>query len=275
MIPTLSQVCSLSSPFEDDIIDYAAGKCQSIEIWLTKLETYLQSRSLDDARRLFEENGVTVPAASFQGGLLTSQGEKRRQSWELFRRRLETCRKLDINTIVVAGDIAAPLEQSDLDRAIASMTELAQVAGAAGMQAAFEFQGSAAFANNLRTAASLVADVGSPHLGLCLDVFQMEIGPSKWADLQLLSAQNLFHVQVSDLADVPREFAADGDRILPGDGNVPIDAVIRRLDEIDYRGAISVELLNPQIWRVPARQFGEIGTTAIRRYIRQAIGETS
>ena len=31
MIPTLSQVCSLTSRFDADIEDYAAGKCESVE----------------------------------------------------------------------------------------------------------------------------------------------------------------------------------------------------------------------------------------------------
>ncbi len=267
MIPTLSQVCSLSSPFETDIADYAAGKCFSIEIWLTKLETYLKDHSADDVKRLFDKHGITAPVASCQGGLLTTQGEKRRESWELFRRRLDLCRQLGIGTIVVAGDIQAPLLQTDLDRAIASMTEIATAAGSAGMRAAFEFQGSAVFANNLQTAASLVGEIASPHLGICLDLFHFAVGPSKWTDLGYVTAENLFHVQVCDLADVARELATDSDRILPGEGELPAKELVQHLSEIGYQGAVSIELLNPQIWQVPPLQFGEIATTALRRLL--------
>ncbi len=45
MIPALSQVCSLPALFEKDIEDYAAGQCRAIEIWLTKLETFLQTHT--------------------------------------------------------------------------------------------------------------------------------------------------------------------------------------------------------------------------------------
>ena len=72
MKPALSQVCSLNSPFEKDIEDYAAGQCEAIEVWFTKLETYLETKSLDDARALLAKHRVTLPVASFQGGLLTS-----------------------------------------------------------------------------------------------------------------------------------------------------------------------------------------------------------
>jgi 4-hydroxyphenylpyruvate dioxygenase len=270
MIPTLSQVCSLSSPFETDIADYAAGKCHSIELWLTKLETYLRDHSLEEVKGLFDAHGVTASVASFQAGLFTSQGEQRQASWDLFRQRLETCRQLGVSTIVVIGDIQAPLAQSDLDRAVASFQELANVAGNAGVRAAFEFQGAAAFANNLQTAASLVNDVASPHLGLCLDLFQFAIGPSKWSDLEYLTLTNLLHVQLCDLADVARELAADADRILPGEGELPVLELVRHLRELKYEGTVSIELLNPQIWRVPALQFGEIGMTSLRQVLGQS-----
>lgn len=270
MLPALSQVCSLNSPFEADVADYAAGQCRALEVWFTKLETYLERHSLDDARRLLAENEIAVPVAAGQGGLLTSQGESRQAAWELFARRLDLCKELSIGTIVVACDIAGPLAQPDLDRARLSLIQAAQAAGLRGLRIALEFQAKAAFGNNLQTAAALVAEVASPHLGLCFDAFHYYVGPSKFEDLGYLTKANLFHVQLCDLADVPREFAADSDRILPGEGDMLLGPIIDRFRDIGYEGHISLELLNPQIWQVPARQFGEIGLTALRKILGQA-----
>ena len=41
-----------------------------------------------------------------------------------------------------------------------------------------------------------------------------------------------------------------------------IEPLVARLREIDYAGAVSIELMNPQLWEVPPRQFGEIAMTA-------------
>ena len=270
MIPTLSQVCSLPSPLEKDVEDYAAGQCRSLELWLTKVEQYLARQSMDDLRRLFDSHEMRAPVASFQGGLLTSQGPARQAAWELFERRLTLCRELGVETLVVAADIAGPLDQQTLDRTQVSLVQVAQAAGKAGRRVALEFQAGAAFGNNLQTAAALVAEVGSPHLGLCLDVFHFYCGPSKGEDLGYLTRDNLFHVQLSDLADVPRELATDGDRILPGDGDLPLTMIVERLREIGYAGPVSVELMNPHLWQVPARQFGEIALTALRRLLGMA-----
>ena len=117
MRPALSQVCSLHSSFETDLADYAAGQCDAIDIWLTKLETHVQTNSRDDTRRLLDETGIRAPVASYQAGLLTSQGEARQASWKLFTDRLDLCRALTIETLVLACDIAPPISSQDLERA--------------------------------------------------------------------------------------------------------------------------------------------------------------
>lgn len=270
MKPCLAQVSTLDASFADDVADYAAGKCSAIEIWLGKLDQYLQKHSVDDVRALLAEHNVTAPVASFQGGLLTSHGEARQVHWEAFERHLARCRELSIGTLVVAADINPPLTQQDLDRVQVSLTQAAQAAGRIGMRLALEFQARAAFINNLQTAAAIVAEVGSPHLGICLDAFHYYVGPSKSEDLGYLSPENLFHVQLCDLSGVAREFATDGERILPGDGDIPMAALLARLTEIEYHGHVSIELMNPQIWRIPPRQFGEIAMTALRKLLGQA-----
>jgi sugar phosphate isomerase/epimerase len=270
MKPCLAQVCSLNSPFEMDIVDFAAGHCHAIEIWLGKLETYLDTHSTDDVRRLLDENEITAATASYQGGLLTSQGPQRDESWKHFRHRLALAAELGIRTLVVASDIQAPLKQQDLDRASASLSEAAAVAERHQVRLALEFQATAAFGNNLQTAVAMVAQADSPWLGICLDVFHFYCGPSKLADLGLLTQQNLFHVQLCDLAGNMRELATDADRILPGDGDLPLEPIMDHLRQIQYDGYVSIEIMNPQIWQVPARQFGEIAITALRKLLGQA-----
>ena len=131
-------------------------------------------------------------------------------------------------------------------------------------------QARAALANNLQTAAVLLEEIGSPHLGICLDAFHFSVGASKTEDLGYLTPGNLFHVQLSDLSGLVRELAADGDRILPGDGDLALDGLVAFLRRIGYSGPVSVELMNPQLWPVPARQFAEIAMTALRKLLGQA-----
>ena len=172
--------------------------------------------------------------------------------------------------LVVAGDAFGPLTPQDLGRLSASLAEAARMAADAGIRLALEFDARASFPNNLQSAVAVVEDVGSPALGVCLDWFQYTVGPSKPLDLGLLSPETLAHVQLCDIADVPREMATDADRILPGEGSSPPDDLLRRLREIGYSGSIAIELHNPALWRVSPRQFGEIAITALRKLLGQA-----
>jgi 2-keto-myo-inositol isomerase len=270
MKPALSTVCSLDSGLETILEEYAAGHCTAIDLWLGHAETYLENHGIGDLKDLLSTHGIEAVAASFQGGLLTSQGDARRAHWTHFESRLGLLQELAIPVLVVAGDAFGPLAPQDLSRLSTSLAEAASRAADAGVRLALEFDARASFPNNLQSAVALVEDVGHANLGICLDWFHFSAGPSKPLDLFLLSRETLAHVQLSDTADVPREMATDADRILPGEGSSPPDELVRRLGEIGYPGAVSVELHNPRLWRVPPRQFGEIAITSLRTLLGQA-----
>ena len=257
----------MNSPLQQDVEDYAAGKCDSLELWLTKVEAYLETESAPALQRLLQEHGMDATVASLHGGLLTSQGDARRAAWELFSDRLQICQRLGVETLVVACDVPHPLTATDLERVRHSLLEAAQLAGPLGVRVAVEPQAGAAIGNNLQTAVALVEEVGSPHLGICLDSFHYYVGPSKEADLSCLTTENLFHVQFADIGDQARELASDRDRILPGDGIIDWQPILRRLADMEYGGCVSIELMNPQIAQIPALQFGEIALTALRKLL--------
>ena len=267
MKPAISQVCSLSSAFAKDIEDYASAGFQHVELWLTKLEEYLSHHTIDDATQLFQSHNLAPVAASYQGGLLTSQGEARTEAWTLFVKRLVLCRDLDIDVMVVACDPAPPLKDIDIRRLQMSLREMASLAQEHQVRLALEFQAHAALGNNLQTLVALVDEVSHPHLGICLDAFHFYVGPSKTEDLAYLNLDNLAHVQLCDLADKPRELAADGDRIIPGDGDLPLPTIVEHLKHIRYDGSISLELMNPQIWQIPPLQVADIGLQALQRLL--------
>jgi 4-hydroxyphenylpyruvate dioxygenase len=270
MRPAIATVCSLEAPLGTILEDYAAGRCDAVDLWLGHADAFLAQGDVAALREAFARHGIAPVAASFQGGLLTSQGEARREHWSHFGRRLALCRDLGIPVLVVAGDAFGPLGPQDLGRLSHGLAEAAGQAADAGVRLALEFDSRASFPNHLQSAVALVEDVGSPALGVCLDWFHWTVGPSKPQDLWLLSPETLAHVQLSDIADVPREMAADADRILPGEGSSPPDDLVRRLGEIGYAGAVAVELHNPALWRVPPRQFGEIAFTCLRKLLGQA-----
>src|SRR5262245_40141307 len=180
MRPAISQVCSLSSSFEDDIVGYADAAGSAIELWLTKLEDYLESHTPAEVRTRAGNRGLSFAAASYQGGLLLSQGEARKAAWSQFDRRLELCAPLAVHTLVVTADFLAPFSQTDVERAQVSLAQAGEAAAKRSVRLALEFHARDTFLNNLETAVMFVGSVKNSAVGICLDLFHYYTGPSKF-----------------------------------------------------------------------------------------------
>jgi sugar phosphate isomerase/epimerase len=267
MKPCISEACTMPTSFADDVAAVVEGGCPAMEVWLTKLETHLESHTVDETRKLLDDREIKLAAASYQGGLLTSSSDKRKAHLDHYRRRLDLCQALGVSTMVVTGDFFERVDQAAVERAVAALGEAARWAQAFGVRLALEFQGRANFCSCLDTALGLVALCGEPNVGLCLDLFHYYTGPSKFDDLALLTKDNLFHVQVCDLAGVARELASDRDRILPGEGDFRLEPIVARLRQIHYEGFVSLELLNPTLWQVKPAHFAEMGMKSLDRLL--------
>lgn len=266
MEPALAQVCSLPYGFAEDIAAYAGAGFRHMEVWLTKLEDYLGERSAEELHQLLERHNLAIPVASFQGGLF-SVGSAQDEAWRLFRQRLNLCRQCRITTLVVAADVGGPMDLPSAQRVVDVLKQAADEAARAGVRLALEFRATSALLNNLQTTLATVAQIQNPYLGVCLDVIHFYTGPSKTEDLQYLTAEHLFHVQVADIADVPRELASDSHRILPGEGDICLAAVMQALRRIGYRGLVSLELMNPQLWHIEPHQLAQVAMASLRRLV--------
>jgi 2-keto-myo-inositol isomerase len=277
MKPCISQTTTLMNPFEADAAAYRGGGWTAVELWLTKLESFVQGRSVAEARSVLESHGVRPVAAAGQGGLLLSRGEERAVHWDHFRRRLALLGELGVPILIVAADPAHgwPVTAEDLSRAAASLGEAAAVAATFGIRLALEFQKSSALCACLETALVLVSQCGSQNAGVCLDAFHFHTGPSKLEDLDHVSSRDLAWVQLSDVSGTPRELAGDGDRILPGDGDFPLGPIVERLAKTGYDGYVSLELLNPHLWQVSADRVADLGYQALLRVLGPRILDPS
>ena len=262
---SISQAVTMPRSFDADIRAAAEAGCENIEVWLTKLEQHLEVANVEQTQALIADHHVNLVAASYQGGLLLSQGDQRKLHFDHFKRRLELCEQFRIPTLVLVADFAVKVEQTSLQRAVVSLTQVSQWAAGFNVRLALEFRGNDTFCNCLQTAIMLVEQTGESNLGVCLDAFHYYKGPSKPEDLQRLTNRNLAHVQLCDIAGIPRELMSDSDRILPGDGDFDLATIMAHLKRIDYTGAVSVELFNPVLWEMAPTQLIDMCLTAAKR----------
>src|SRR4051794_29458850 len=111
----VSEATTMPATFAEDVAACAGGGCPALEVWLTKLETHLETHSVAATQRLLEDTGVTLAAASYQGGLLLSQGVQRQAHFDDFRRRLALCQGFGIGTLLVVADFVRSVTPTDLE----------------------------------------------------------------------------------------------------------------------------------------------------------------
>lgn len=265
MLPCLAQLTTLPQSFVEDIELASELGCPALEVWLTKLEQHLEGHTLAEIRHLIDDRGVRLVASAGQGGLFSRDEVARRSHWELFRRRLELCQALNIPLMIVSLDPPAPWQRSDWPRFYEQLQRAADWADAFRVRLALEFQADSPFCNCLDTSLSVLASSPARNLGLCLDLFHFFKGPSKTEDLLRLSPGQLCHVQICDVAGLPRELWTDSDRILPGEGDIPLMPLVQHLRRLNYAGAISVEVTNPELWRGGPAQLMRLAWLALTR----------
>src|SRR5438270_9031682 len=176
MRPCISEATTMPGTFAEDVAAFAEAGFTGMEVWLTKLENHLAAHSASATRKLLEDRNMTLAAASYQGGLLLSQGEERKAHFDDFRRRLDLCQQLGIPTLLVVADFAERVDETALERAVVSLKQAAQWAAAFEVRLALEFHGHAAFCASLDTALALVARADESNVGVNLDVFHYYTG---------------------------------------------------------------------------------------------------
>ncbi len=140
MKPCISQATTLKNPFQADPAIFSRNGWTDVEIWLTKLETFLQDHTLTQARTTLESEGIRPVAAASQGGLLLSRGDGRETHWRHFANRLAILAELAVPVLIVTPDFVAQPNHEDYVRAAASLGEASELAATFGVRLALEFQ---------------------------------------------------------------------------------------------------------------------------------------
>ncbi|MCS7166075.1 MAG: sugar phosphate isomerase/epimerase [Gemmatales bacterium] len=269
MVPCLSQTLCLASDFLEDLQAFAAAGAPAMVVWLTKLEQAVEKYGLERLQEALASRHMKIAAAAGQGGLLWASGEQRRLVFTQFQHRLGLCQALGVNTLIVACDFPYNSEEAPWERALALLRQAAQLAASYHVRLALEMQGRAAWCASLDTLTQFVAACAEPNVGINFDIFHYYIGPSKPEDLAWLSPENLFFVELSDLAGIPRELARDSHRILPGDGAFDFRPVLTRLQQIGYAGYVAVEAPNPDFWAMPTYRVAEAALASLQRILER------
>src|SRR5262245_28963789 len=139
------------------------------------------------------------------------------------------------------------------------LRKLAMLAVPLGIRIAYEALSWGKHVKEFPQASSIVVGANSPNLGLALDAFHMLATRTDLGDLDLIDAQKVFLVQLSDFMwrELPsieeRINTARHFRVFPGEGlhGAEVARLVQSLDDKGYRGDYSFEVFNDDYTQLP------------------------
>jgi sugar phosphate isomerase/epimerase len=105
-----------------------------------------------------------------------------------------------------------------------------------------EFARTSTHLATLSSSLKMIREAAHPNVRPMLDFFHFWSGLSKFEDLDMIRPGEIAHCHFQDILDTPRELIDNNGRVIPGDGAAPIVAILKKLAEKQYSGALSVEL---------------------------------
>jgi sugar phosphate isomerase/epimerase len=252
-------------PLEDKIVAAAAGGFRAITVWPHDY-TGAKDRGLDDAaiRRRLDDHGLVVDGVDC---LLDWLPGDQVPDMPVFRATEDDlCRVADavggrfINVAQAFGNTI------DVPRATDLFAGICERAARRELLVSLEPVPWAGI-GNVSVATAIVRGAGAPNARIAIDTWGFFRGGSRLEDLADLAGASFDNVQLND---GPREpwtdlFAEASDRLLPGDGQLPVAAVIADLTARGFAGPWGIEAPS-SLWKdLGADEIGRRCGAALRR----------
>jgi 2-keto-myo-inositol isomerase len=269
----LNGATTMRADLVSDIRAASAARFDYLEIWASKLRSYLKSNTPAELKALFEEQGVepysinSIERITFRDA--EGHARLRAECEELCRIAHEiNCPYI----VVVPSPLPEGKSRADvLEESTRVLDELGLMAEGYGVALAFEFLGQQdCSVQTLAEAARIVGRVNRSNVGLVLDSFHFYAGGSEIESINTLDARKLFIFHINDAEDLPREQLEDRHRLLPGLGILPLKEIIEALRHINYDRVTSVEIFRPEYWERDAVELAREAHEAVRRVLKSA-----
>jgi 4-hydroxyphenylpyruvate dioxygenase len=248
----IATVC-MSGMLGDKLKAAADAGYDGVEIFENDL-TYFDG-SPEGVRALAASLGLQIialqPFRDFEGLPEPLRG----RAFDRARRKLELMERLGTSLLLVCSSIS-PDAIDDMGRVAADLHDLGELARAHGVTVGFEALCWGRHINDYRQAWEAVRRADHPNVGLILDTFHALARKCPIEPIADIPPERIVLVQTADAPAIEMDllFLSRHFRCFPGQGDLPVVAMMRQLREIGYRGPISHEIFSDDFRAGSAQQ---------------------
>jgi 2-keto-myo-inositol isomerase len=224
---------------------WAKAGIKEVEVAANLIEAFLKGDTLDAAKRVLTDNGLTLAHASVPGNLLETTPD-RAATLDALKKRLEMLAFLGLKKVYTTTNSTLKPVPDQYERVAENMRGLGDIARGFNMMISVEFVRASPYMSTLLTALKVTRQAAHPNFGMMFDFYHFWSGHNRLEDMDQIRNGEIQHVHFQDVPDIPRETLDNNTRVIPGDGIAPIVPILKKLREKGYNGPLSVELFAPQ-----------------------------
>lgn len=267
--------CMKKSCVENDLDLCEAYGYDAIELRIDMLEKYLCTHSIEELQAYFRHHHVQP----FSINAIDNINFNTPAQWEIIRKQIlfgcEIAQAISCPYLIVCPSKSdtyfTGTEKQVFDDTVAVLHQYADLAEPYGVRIAFEPIGDRRWCcNSLRLAIEIISTVNRDSVGLAIDCTNFYMH-DKCADMQVIHTippGKLFVYHINDCEDLPLGVLDQSNRMMPGEGCIPIAAITEAVRAIGYDGPACLELFRPAYWEMEPEAAFALGAARTSPYLR-------
>jgi len=128
------------------------------------------------------------------------------------------------------------------------------------------------FVQSLAETLQLFAEAQAPHLGLMIDSYHWHAAGDTVEEVRQLPSARLVGFHLSDAKDLPLLDLQDQERLLPGEGVIPLTALLQAALDAGFDGFVGMEVLGPRLAEMDAAAYLQEGMAALQTVVPRRDG---
>jgi sugar phosphate isomerase/epimerase len=263
----LHQITTKNANMEQDMRAYAEAGWSAFELHLGKANEYVKNRDLDTLGKLVRDSGLkAVGCTGHVVGAFTDSAAQEAEE-ATFVEALDLMEIVECPIIVFGGDgpgeppttadnSEAGLKardaayRDDLAQFAARVGHLADLAAPRGITMALEMNW-CRLCRSVASAADALDRIDRDNVGFLFDDAHFAVSPSRLSDLDRVAGR-IVYGHLDDMRPSPPEVTnVNSDRLIPGDGVLPLHEWYEKIESCGYHGWHSVELFCDDLWTEP------------------------
>ena len=264
--PTFLNTVLLGGTPEEKLRAACAAGFAQVELWTTDVDAARGTASGIGALATNIGLGFTdyQVLLDFDGAPGDRRAAKRAEALSM----LDTAVAVGASTLLAPGSTDPDCDAARIGEDMAWLVDQAQLRG---VRVAYEGMAWSTINHSLAAAWETIRDLDPRHAGVVIDSYHLFVRSETPAVLDGIPPERIFLVQFSDLAApvAPGDYKdmARHARLLPGDGQLPLDHLITRLRQIGYHGPVGLEVFNDELKSEPADQVARRAFAALETLI--------